>query len=346
MMVRLAVALLSLVLIFGDPFASGERRSTVGTAPFRAVISQAHAQPSDCTDERPCRVRIAVLFTKSAIDRLGRAASGQYLQISAFDNCYRRLRHWSYCVYRILAENNVGAIDRAFKRSGITNVVFDGEYPASYASYTAHGIDERNYRHLWNKLDRSGSSAVYSAMLRDMAANDYIQRIRREKRINIVVMIASPDLLNVGIANPATGNLLMRVDELESALKAGLYKRGGASWQRHRFTLLHEVGHIFGANHDRGAQPVLGPCTHAWACAYVNQGRDFCTVVGQWNRGRFFGCQARKGGLLGTGWIEEYSHASNNGFCRSENYTTAKCGDARHDNAKLMRTQVGRVSRL
>jgi hypothetical protein len=316
-------------------------------------------------------VRIAFRYTEAALADIKRA---QTTPASA-QACMAKHKDSGYCLFDAVVEDDVKEIAVAFERSGITqtagkkkSIVFIADKPRP-----GPGIDGGVAENL--RADRPtawrGGGAFNNNIVVSLSSNAAIKAFNASSDINIFVLLTGfRDAKGACIASSVQTNgfiVLPACMMTESVLS-----------ERHKvlqkLLFLHEAGHSFGAGHDDNADPGFQPCVgpaQVWVvdkttkrnslvtknfdrrpgCAYryppnvaANSTRGFCTIMGHNNpSGKH--CAAHRAGLAGTGWILEYSHTQPK-KCATPLYQAIDCGDANHDNAKVMSANAPDVARL
>lgn len=325
-----------------------------------------------CTIEKPCTVRIAFRYTEAALADIKRV---QTIPASA-QGCVAKHKDQGYCLFDDAVENDINEIAAAFERSGITqtkgkkkSIVFLADKPRP-----GPGIDggvAANLRADRPTAWRGSAGAFNNNIVVSLGSNAAIKTFNASSDINIFVLFTGfRDAKDAcGMNSVQTNGFIV--------LPACMIAESVLS-ERHKvlqkLLFLHEAGHSFGGGHDDNADPGFQPCVgpaQAWVtdpatrrstlvtkqfdrrpgCAYryppnapANSTRGFCTILG-YNNPSGKHCAAHTAGLAGTGWILEYSHTQPR-KCATPPYQAIDCGDANHDNAKVMSANAPDVARL
>lgn len=143
-------------------------------------------------------------------------------------------------IHRELIALAVEQTNQTFRNSGIDNlkVSLAGSFATDYDESSAHHLD-----HLWRMADRGDGHM------------EEVHKLRDEKRADIVVLI---------VDDPSGCGLSTRVGA--DAHEAFAVVHHGCATST--YSLAHEIGHIFGARHDRTLDTSTEP--FPWGHGYVN----------------------------------------------------------------------------
>lgn len=271
------------------------------------------AAAGPCTPADPCKITIAFQTTESARAEFEAGASRYAKRNDQYTDCTQR-KTPGECYLAQIAVGLTQELARAFSASGVGN-------PASLQLTALPSWDlPVGTKHLQD-MNGKGAPAFNSAVLSHLASDP-----------------AAREALN-------RANLIVVFQEYRSggkcaynALQSGralLLSACLANDPRPLLTnqFLHEIGHGFGAGHNRDAK--LQPCTHSYACAfkYEGKGGPFCTLTGQWD-------QSLKNGCSKLGYVKEYSHP---GDCTTRRGVS--CGSERENNARRIRECLVPIAR-
>lgn len=346
---------------------------TALVASVLAVLALAAQAEAACTPDNPCTIRVAFRYTEAAFAEIARAKTVP----AAAQACITKRKDQGFCLFSAAIDEDTAEITAAFERSGITqtkgkkkSIVFLADKPSSPPGIDA-GVAE-NQRADRPSAWRGGPGAFNSRTAGLLVADDAIKTFNSASDINLFVLFT-------GFRDTKGGCPMNSVQTNGFIVLPACMIAEAAASPRHamlqKLLFLHEAGHAFGAGHDDYADPGYEPCVgqaQVWvtdpktkrstlatkqfdrrpACAYrypsnaaANARQAFCTIMGYYNpSGKY--CAAHTAGLMGTGWILEYAHTSPSVKCATPGYEKFNCGDATHDNAKVMAANAKDVARL
>jgi hypothetical protein len=269
------------------------------------LASTAAAQP--CTPADPCDVTIAFLTTERGRAEFEAGAERYARKDSQYTECIRRQTAGA-CYLAQISDRLTGELARAFVASGISGPNGKSVRLKALPIWTS-SVDTEALQPIVKDGAAAYNAAVMRRLYQDPAAKEALTRA------NLAVVFQEYRSGRICTFN---------------ALQSGRYLVLSACLTNDRRGLLtgqflHEIGHAFGAGHNRDAK--LQPCGHSYACAFKHEGKGgaFCTLTGQWDQSLTNGCAK-------LGYVKEYSHP---GACTTR--PGVPCGSAREDNARRIR---------
>lgn len=369
--------------------------STIASLASATPIARAPAAaPTACGPEYAHCIRILFTYTQRGLAQLARAGEGRSPELQP---CIDRVRRANreraisairgYCMAELMARRNAASLQQAFRVSGVSpavgviGVVNPIERAAAVDAGETDRVDDGQG---YANLSHFNSVLIHWLTGTSNADRTIDFRGRGSARIRewggqYQIIVVFSGLVRAGGPCPVEAVASPRYAVLTVAgCSAGAGgPRAMPTAVKQELMFLHEVGHVFGADHDDNAdcteedsrgycrQPHtrdLQPChpnsrTCAWQACVVRtrQGlrqtacqpaqlattRDaFCTLVGQWNVSQRH-CISHRQGWRGTGWIREFSHP---GRCNTEGYEQIDCGDQRHNATAAINANVATIA--
>lgn len=278
-----------------------------------AIVDAASAQP--CTPADPCDMTIAFLATERARAEFEQGADRFAQRDAQYAECLRA-KTKGECYHSQIARRLTAELARAFVASGVSDRA--GTSVRLRALPDWDGPVETG---ALQPAQKDGAAAFNSALMKHLYADPAAKAALT--RANLVVVFQE-----YRSGGRCTFNALQSGRFL--TLSACL-----ANDPRPLLTnqFLHEIGHAFGAGHNRDAK--LQPCQHPYACAFKYEEKmgGFCTLTGQWD-------QSLKNGCAKLGYVKEYSHP---GACTTR--PGRVCGSERENNARRIRECLVPIAR-
>lgn len=368
--------------------------SAVASVASATPVARAPAATPTCGSEYARCIRILFTYTRRGLAQLAHAGEGRRAELLPCIDRARRDRPslgiapiTGYCMAELMARRDAASLRQAFRVSGVAPDVgvIGVVNPINRAAAVDEGED--------NPVD-DGRGYASLSHFNDVLLNWLTGTSNRDETIDFrgrgssrirewgshyQIIVVFSGLVRAGGPCPAEAVASPRYGVLTvagcSAAAGG--PRTMPTGVKQEIMFLHEVGHVFGADHDDNAdcteedspgycrQPHtrdLQPCApNSHACAWevcvtrTPQGlrqvaceraqlaatRDaFCTLVGQWNVSQRH-CISHRQGWRGTGWIREFSHP---GPCNTEGYTAIQCGDERHNATAAINANVTTIA--